>query len=444
MACRALSVTTTVMTAVLAACGSTPVDNDDNQPDPGLAIVSGDGQKGMGGEALGAPLVVRLRDAAGQPVVGATIGWFVLGGGKVTSPFSVTDAQGIASTTFILGVEGIAQAVEAWVQLPGPENVSLTPPFEVTFGATITPTTSTAAAPFTWSVEQLPTIAPCANPVWSSIWAASATEVFMVGGCGTIRHLGGSGWETHSSGTTQTLFHVWGRSASDVFAVGDTATVLHYDGATWTPMTGVPRTNPRGIWGAPAGELFVATVDSIVKGHIWRHDGTQWAIAFNRICPLGRIWGSSPSDVWAVGVGGLVHYDGSSWTDGGCGVYGSYDVAGSGSENVYAVGATIDFSRCTRGGGCPRPAVVSRYDGNAWSTVLTLQRHAFAAVWVGDGGEAVVTGGDGLILHFDGSRWRREPSGTTGRIVAVTGAVGTSLWAITSDGFVLHGTRALP
>ncbi|MBI5479396.1 MAG: hypothetical protein HY906_11095 [Deltaproteobacteria bacterium] len=68
------------------------------------------------------------------------------------------------------------------------------------------------------------------------VWGSSATDVFAVGGSGTIRHYNGSAGSPMTSGTTQLLFVVWGSSATDVFAVGELGTILHYNGRAWSPM----------------------------------------------------------------------------------------------------------------------------------------------------------------------------------------------------------------
>jgi hypothetical protein len=440
MLTRALFITTTAIFAVaLAGCGSAVVDHGSGSP--GLTIVSGNAQTGIAGETLASPLVVRLGDASGQPAGGATIGWQVLGGGSGSAFSSVTDAEGLASITLTLGVvEGIAQEVRATMLLPGPHSWS--PPSDVTFAATITPTANAATA-LTWTAEQLPTIPSCAAQ-WSDIWAASATDVFAVGGRGMIRHFTGSSWEAQSSGTNLTLAGVWGKSSTDVFAVGDSATVLHYDGTTWSKVPGPPLGFLSRIWGSQTGDLFVLTHDSVVKGHVWRYDGAGWTVQFNRNCSMGAIWGSSSSDIFAVGVGLPVHYNGISWTDGGCTpLAGRYDISGGGPGDVYSVGYEIDYSNCTRGGGCPMPAIVVHYDGTRWERRLTLQQYPppFTGVWVGSDSEVVVVGSSGLIIHGDGTHWRLEPSGTSATIFAVRGSVPTSLWALTSDGLVLHGTR---
>jgi len=84
---------------------------------------------------------------------------------------------------------------------------------------------------------------------------------------------------------------------------------------------------------------------------------------------------------------------------------------------------------------------VVQYDGTHWQRPLTLQQYLFLGVWVGSDSEVVVVGSSGLIIHSDGTHWRLEPSGTSAPIVAVSGNVPTSVWAITSEGVVLHGTR---
>jgi hypothetical protein len=82
-----------------------------------LTKVSGDGQNGTVGSELGAPLVVRLALADGRPVVGATIVWAIAsGGGAVTPPTSVTDADGRAQTTWRLGTASGQQGVAAHVE----------------------------------------------------------------------------------------------------------------------------------------------------------------------------------------------------------------------------------------------------------------------------------------------------------------------------------------
>jgi adhesin/invasin len=69
----------------------------------GLAAVSGDAQTAVVGTLLPAPLVVEVTDAFGNPIEGVTISWTMEGGGSVSAPSTVTDAEGRTSITRTLG-----------------------------------------------------------------------------------------------------------------------------------------------------------------------------------------------------------------------------------------------------------------------------------------------------------------------------------------------------
>lgn len=69
-----------------------------------LEIVSGDGQSGLAGTSLPEPLVVRTRDADGNPVAGLGVTWVVTAGRGSAQPQNMTTGQdGLASTTWTLG-----------------------------------------------------------------------------------------------------------------------------------------------------------------------------------------------------------------------------------------------------------------------------------------------------------------------------------------------------
>jgi hypothetical protein len=88
------------------------------------------------------------------------------------------------------------------------------------------------------------------------VWGSSGTDVFAVGGSGTIMHYDGSAWSAMSSGTTDLLFSVWGRSATDVFAVGGNGTILHHDGRAWSAMSSGTTNHLEGVWGSSASDVF--------------------------------------------------------------------------------------------------------------------------------------------------------------------------------------------
>lgn len=117
------------------------------------------------------------------------------------------------------------------------------------------------------------------------------------------------------------------------------------DGFCWT---GVPKGQAiKGIWSDGAGNAFAATL----QGNVLRYDGTSWSTAFTAGSgAMNAVWASSATDVWAGGDVGLVHGHGATpdtleWT------VVAFDpkipvlsIAGSGANDVWAVGGRIDYS----------------------------------------------------------------------------------------------------
>jgi hypothetical protein len=76
----------------------------------------GSGQSGLAGTSLRDPISVRVTDAIGLDVPGVTVVWSVLtGGGTVSPTSSITNAEGLASTQFVLGPEPGEQSAQAEV-----------------------------------------------------------------------------------------------------------------------------------------------------------------------------------------------------------------------------------------------------------------------------------------------------------------------------------------
>ena len=100
-------------------------------PASALSIVSGNTQSDSTNVSLTAPLVVRASDEFGAPVAGATIDWTrIAGSGKVGTPTTVTGSDGVARTTYTLGITPGQDSIRA--DLRGPSGTSIG---SVTFSA---------------------------------------------------------------------------------------------------------------------------------------------------------------------------------------------------------------------------------------------------------------------------------------------------------------------
>ncbi|HKS06090.1 MAG TPA: Ig-like domain-containing protein [Gemmatimonadaceae bacterium] len=89
-----------------------------------LSLVSGNNQSALVGALLGSPLSVRAADAFGNPVAGVPVAWAVaLGGGLLGSPSSQTNASGVATNTWTLGLlSGLQRATASANGLSGSPN----------------------------------------------------------------------------------------------------------------------------------------------------------------------------------------------------------------------------------------------------------------------------------------------------------------------------------
>lgn len=161
-----------------------------------------------------------------------------------------------------------------------------------------------------------------------------------------------------------------------------------------------------------------------------------WAAGTPTTEGLSDVWGSSGSDVFAVGTNAtILHYDGSGWnsmpTPAAVAFYSVTGVWGTSSTNVFA---TV--------GGYSGYGAILRYNGSLWSVVLETDE-PMNHVW-GSGPDDVYAVGYGSILaHWDGTSWSTNGlSAATGNspipLSAIWGSSGSDIFVACQDGFILH------
>ena len=197
----------------------------------------------------------------------------------------------------------------------------------------------------------------------NGVWGSSGSDCSRWVKSGRSCTDDGSSWSAMSSGTGNLLYSVWGSSGSNVFAVGNSGAILGTDdGSSWSAMSS--GTNTPTAWGAAAGATFSAVGqlrdDPALRrqqlvgdeqrheqlslgrvgqqreqqrlrggchGTILQSDGSSWsAMSSGTTNYLLGIWGSSGSNVFAVGLYGTIltratpapaitTSTGPSWTD---------------------------------------------------------------------------------------------------------------------------------
>jgi hypothetical protein len=195
------------------------------------------------------------------------------------------------------------------------------------------------------------------------------------------------------------------------------------------------------VWGTSASNVYVS-----FGGGILRYDGSTWSQVFEggTGCWVEGIWGSSPSDVFAVGGDCVMHYNGSVWTP--LPVPGQHNnltgIWGSGPADVYAIG---------RAG-----ASLLHYDGGSWSSVAYPgagdSGGDLVAIWGSSSVDVyvLVDWGYAAVLRYNGTSWQYQFNDPTtlsvdlelngGHRMGIWGSSADSVW-VGAGGGIVHGVR---
>jgi hypothetical protein len=387
--------------AALGACADTIV----SAPEASMTILAGDAQSATVGRPLPEPLTIAVTTSDGAGVPDLSVTWAVMTGGGSLSESSVrTNAEGQASVTWTLGAVAGTQSVAASVT-----GVAGSPTL---FSA------SAAAAP------------PPPTPV------------------PIVLHYDGTAWSTaleDINGARVSLSSIWGASSSAVFAVGGSCgnpLVLRYDGTGWGPAppscSGNFFSNFTSVWGNSASDVFAADRNGIppkLGGSIDHYDGQSWtfmSFSFSP-CPLGilcpawlGVWSSTSADAFAVGGAGLIaHYDGTSWNQQTSGTTQTLNA-------VWGVGATGAVFAVGDGG------TILYYDRSAWRAQTSGTTQPLYAVWGTSANDVFAVGAAGTVLHYDGTTWTAQNSGTTQSLYGIWGNSGSSVSVVGDASTIIH------
>jgi len=99
------------------------------------------------------------------------------------------------------------------------------------------------------------------------------------------------------------------------------------------------------------------------------------------------------------------------------------DVWGSSGSDVFAVGYN---------------GTILHYDGSSWSAMAGTGTTTYSAVWGSGGDDVFVAGSSGTILHYNGSTWSNMASPTSYSLNALWGSSGSDVFAVGSNGYIVH------
>ena len=159
------------------------------------------------------------------------------------------------------------------------------------------------------------------------LWGKSSNDLYAVGSAGGIAHFDGTSWMKLESGTTVDLTDVWGSpDGSVVWACGYSSsysesallTLKNGTSSTIWSMTNPGSPQPyagliQSMWGPVDDSILIVGGEGL---YLHRMDGT----GEGHKLPLslgafpGRVRGTSSSDVFIVGYGGMIwHFNGATW-----------------------------------------------------------------------------------------------------------------------------------
>jgi hypothetical protein len=270
----------------------------------------------------------------------------------------------------------------------------------------------------------------------TAVSGSASNDVWVVEG-GRHNHWDGSTWTraTVPSRSGQSLVHfeaVWVGGAKDVWesGVGDLGLELrHWNGTRWTVFAPPSGGFVFGLWGT--GPSNVWAVGTVLEPVVHHWDGTAWSgeilePTIGTVSSLDAAWGSAPDDVWAVGLGdesgtdlrgaAVFRWNGVTWTQFRSGLTGSLlDIWGSAADDIWTVG---------------EDGFLAHWDGQAWSSRPSRVTGNLWSVWGFGANDVWAVGDGGVILHWDGVTWSSVPSPTSATLRGVWGAAPDDVWVV--------------
>jgi len=249
------------------------------------------------------------------------------------------------------------------------------------------------------------------SPALRGVSMPATTTAFVVGGNYLLARWNGARWTVDAppAGTPTNLMlqGVWSDAANNAWAVGQSSAIAHWDGTQWTFVSDArrpvasPADNYNAVWGS-GGNVWIAGDASIIRCKPSSPTaGAAISCAADPVSgqgPFYAIWGTSPTNAFAVGANGhIVHFDGTSWssmpspTTGRLGAIG-----GTGPSDVWAVGDTVALHYDgAKWSAATRSLFGDQYFGAYSQSSLSFQ----TALWIIDPTEAYVGTAFGEILR---------------------------------------------
>ena len=264
----------------------------------------------------------------------------------------------------------------------------------------------------------------------SMLYGTSATDVLAMGEHGVVVRYDGKQWTSLSPGPRVTMEAVWAAGPDCAVAGGSGGVLLHYTKGLWTRVNTQTKDLPfKWIWGSGPSDIYAVGAKSGKGFALWHYNGAAW-LPQKYPCSTTPtlLWGTGPSDVHFVVHSKDCHYDGGKWT--------THPLAVSGTPRAFWVHKPGDAIMVGDKG------AVQRWNGQGWAPMNSNVPHDLYSVW-GSGPSDVFAGGKGgTMVRFDGQKWTPVSMAVSEDISALWGTGATDVWAGGAKGAMYHYTGA--
>jgi len=199
------------------------------------------------------------------------------------------------------------------------------------------------------------------------------------------------------------------------------------------------------VWGSSASDVFAVggPLGNGQESLVIHYDGASWT----ELHPGGTdtfwwVGGTGPKDVWMVGENGrITHWDGKAFVEHSSGVTATlWGIWAASETDVWAVGGTPE-------GGVAKPNdIVLHWNGTSWSPVALpkdVEGRTFYKVWGTSSDDLYVVGEVGTVWHKKGADWVLEsnPPLAASTLFTVAGSGKSDVYAV-GNFDVLHSNGA--
>lgn len=197
------------------------------------------------------------------------------------------------------------------------------------------------------------------------------------------------------------------------------------------------------VWASSASDVWV-----VGKGGVLRYDGSSWSSG--PATPNGygphRVWGVSVSDVWVISGITVYQLNGSTWTSIMDKPVVMHDLWASATKNVVVTAMTSTTE------GKDFTSSHYHYDGQSWTEKPSVADRWYFSVWGLSSSDVWAGGGitpkvltdysqvKPLLMHYNGTSWSEESVGlpVQGMVSDVWGSSSTQVFAVGSQGMILQ------